>query len=146
MHSVDDGAYVSMASDSTLLSSGEVPPDMATAQYNFAYGFLAVATVVLFSSFCRTRIRRGWMLRWLLWPWRTQVCPPDLAKAAGGVLSPGYSPPGGPASLTRWGNGLFNSIGLPTVGLDDEDARGVVREFKEGANPVELRRKWDQGE
>jgi hypothetical protein len=38
---------------------------------------------------------------------------------------------------------VFDAMGLPTVGLGDDDASKALRELQDGADPIELRRRWN---
>jgi hypothetical protein len=39
-----------------------------------------------------------------------------------------------------------NNLGLPVVGLTDEDAATIFQEFFRGADSAELRDRWETGE
>jgi hypothetical protein len=144
LHSLEPQAHVGLGIESTLLSTGETPPDLASAQDNWAYGYLAVSTVVF----------------------AMQLLPPGAPPETGDVLAPPmlassivrriwpepraqYFPldvvqDANLRALLDYPQQIFNATGLPTVGLTDDDATGVLREFQDGADPAELRRRWNQ--
>lgn len=146
MHSRDPGAHVSMSLESSLASNEANPiPDLVSAQDNWAYGLVAVNSVVLF----------------------IQVLPPDAPIGMADVMVPRFLseprlarqiwpdqrpqfyplqtlPPGALGTLVRYGRDVFDAVGLPTVGLNRDDGRAVLEQFRQGADPIQLRRDWNQ--
>jgi hypothetical protein len=145
LHSREPGSEVSMALESTLISSQETPPDLSTARDNMGYALLSVANVVFF----------------------LQILPPDAPPGAEEVCAPpmlttprlarriwpdtrrqyfplSEFPPGHLKALLDFPVQFIDAMGLPTVGLTQADAQQVLREFRDGADPGELRQRWNQ--
>jgi len=69
---------------------------------------------------------------------------PHLARAPTGVRPPGVVPDADTRALLDYPRQIFDVMGLPRVGLTDNDVSGVMREFQNGADPTGLRRRWNQ--
>lgn len=146
LHSLEPGAHVAMGIDSSLMSFGGAPPDLVAAQDNWAYAYLAVSAVVLTMQ--------------LLPPEAPEdmadiFAPPMLAHLAARRIWPNVRPQFFPLgvvpdevvlSLRQYPQQVFEIVGLPTVGLAEDDAAEVMRQFMAGADPTELRRQWNPPE
>lgn len=145
MHSLEPEAHVAMALHSSLISRDEPPPDFESAKDNWAYGLLSVSTVVFALQLLPPESPSG-MEDHLAPP---MLDSPPVARRIWPNLRPQYfplglAPHGTMGALARYPQQLFAAVGLPTIGLTDEDAVEVFRKFREGADPTELRRRWNQ--
>lgn len=142
LHSQGPAAQVAMAIWPTLLSKGPAP-DLAATANNTAYAYLACSGVVMVMllppedlpnemadlmtlPMLKLRgVRRCWPEP------RPQYFPLDPVPNEYLV------------GLVEAIPDLFGQIGLPVEGLTDADAAAVLDEFLGGADPADLRRRWD---
>lgn len=144
MRSFEPGAEVAMTLNTSLLTFGDAP-DLAAAQDNWAYGILSVSTVVLALQLLPADAPRG--MDELVAP--PMLSSPPVARRIWPDLRPQFFPldllpPGALGALLRYPAQIFDALGLPTVGLTDQDATEVLQQYRDGADPRELRRQWDQ--
>jgi len=146
LHAREPGSHVAMGIDSSIMSFRSAPPDLATAQDNWAYAYLAVAGVVLVMQLLPPEARDDMA---------DLLAPPMLAHTSARRVWPDLRPQFFPLgvvpdevvlSLRRYPQEVFRIVGLPTVGLTGYDSAEVVRQFMAGADPTELRRQWNSPE
>lgn len=144
LHSTEPGAHVAMGMDSSLISLEGLPPELGEAQDNWAYAYLAVSTVVLAMQLLPAGAPDGMadvlsppMLRHPL----SRRIWPDLRRQ---YFPLGIVPDDLVASLRRYPQAVFEGVGLPTLGLTDDDAAAVLEQFLAGSDPAELRQAWGQ--
>ncbi|TDD55429.1 hypothetical protein E1263_26115 [Kribbella antibiotica] len=151
LHSTEPRAQVAMGITSTLHSFE--PPDLEKTPNNTAYAYLAVAGVVMALLLLSTEVIDA--LRSL--PDGDEVLdgfmvPPmsksPVVRRAWPGPRPQYFPLGvlPDADLAAFIEGaprLFSETGLPVDGLTDEAVAAVREEFLSGADPVDLRRRWE---
>jgi hypothetical protein len=142
LHATEQRSHVGMGIASALIGKG-APQDLATRD-NAAHGYLAVAGVVFFlvlvpphgpeavaKYFAPQEALSGSGVR-RIWPgMRKQYFPLDRVPDAQF------------AALLDFPEQWANAMGLPTAGLTDADAVTTFQEFLDGADPAELRRRWE---
>jgi len=144
MHSQDDQAHVGIGVSPGLLTMG-VPPNGLDAQDNSGFGYLAANTLVMFMSLLppgapdgiaeRLFIPQSVTIRTVrrIWPApRPQYFPL------------GELPPAALAALLQYPELFWENLGLPTVGLTEDDAQQAMQRFLDGASPTALREEWER--
>ncbi|HWU21539.1 MAG TPA: hypothetical protein VN088_08440 [Nocardioides sp.] len=140
-HCEHPASYVSMSIESSLISSGPAP-DMEMAQDNTAICVLAVSTVV-FVMLLRPEGMHQDAVPLMIPEWLNN----GLATPIWPTSSPAYLanrrlPDEVMDDLMTFPREMFEAIGLPTEGLDDEEIARVLDAFLEGTDVTELRDKW----
>lgn len=144
MHSQDDGAHVGIGVSPGLLTKGP-PPDGLDAQDNSGFAYLAADSLVMFMSLPPPGAPDGMAEQHFTPP----VVTTKTVRRAWPAPRPQYFPlgevpPGALAALLRYPDQFWENLGLPTVGLTDDDAQQVMHQFLDGANPTALRKEWER--
>lgn len=143
LHSLEPRAHVAMGIASALMGTDGSLPDLANEQDNWGYAYLAVSTVVLAMQLLPTgapeEVAEIFSPPMLDHPAVRRIWP---------TLRPQFFPLGVVsdelvASLLEYPHEVFSNVGLPTVGLTNEDGAEVFQQFLAGANPTELRQLWN---
>lgn len=142
MHSQEDEAHVSLMVSPGLLTMG--PPDGLDAQDNSGFGYLSANTLILFMALLPPDAPDGMAEEIFTPPAVTIRTVRRIWPAPRPQYFPlGELPPGALAALRRYPEQLWENLGLPTVGLTDDDAQAVMQQFLDGASPTALRKKWE---
>lgn len=143
LHATEPRAHVGIGIASTLLWQGP-PPDLGIPD-NAAHAYLAAAGVVLFMALVPADAPDGLVQIFAppmltgsgirrIWPHpRKQYFPLDTV------------PDAQLAAVLDFPREWADNVGLPVVGLTDEDAAAVFQEFLHGADSAELRDRWETG-
>ena len=146
LHSREARAHVGIGITSTYLEQiGKRPVDLVKVADNCAFAYLAAAGCVLFLL----RVPDDFPEEV-----ESTMIPPQLGTYGTRQIWPSQKPQYFPLDimpdyefdrLLDYPRVLAEAIALPTIGLTEHERAKVMQEFLGGANPQELRRRWEPG-
>ena len=146
-HSHESRAHVGIGMTSTYLEQVERRPmDLAEVADNCAFAYLAVASCVLFM----VRVPNDFPaeVEWTMIPPQVrtygarQIWPDQRRQYFPLEVMPDYDFD----QLLDYPRLLAEQISLPTVGLTEHERAEVVKQYLDGTDPRELRRRWEPGD
>jgi hypothetical protein len=144
LHSHEPRAYVGMGVTSTLLEQADKPSaDLAEVADNTAFAYLAVASCVFFMlrvpESLPIEIERTLIPPQLLTHGSRQIWPNPRPQ----YFPLGVAPDQDLDQLLDFPRTITEAIALPVIGLTESERTEVQQEFLSGADPRELRSRWE---
>ena len=144
MHSQDEGAHVGIGISPSLMTPGP-PLDGLAVPDNCGFGYLAADTLVMFLSLLPPDAPDGMAEAVFTPPVVTSRTVRRIWPSPRRQFFPlGELPHGALGALRRYPEQAWENLGLPTLGLNDNDAAQVMQQFLDGASPTALREEWER--